>query len=38
MGGVDYYNKDFDWARECIEKEHRNDLTQLMEERAAAGQ
>ena len=38
MGGPDYYNKDFDWARECIEKEHRSDLTQLMEEKAAAGQ
>ena len=38
MGGPDYYNKDFDWAREYIEKEHRSDLTQLMEEQAAAGQ
>ena len=38
MGGPDYYNKDFEWARECIEEEHRSDLTQLMEEQAAAGQ
>ena len=38
MGGPDYYNKDFDWARKYIEKEHRSDLTQLMEEQAAAGQ
>ena len=37
MGGVDYYNKDFDERRESIEREHRSDLTQLMEEQEAAG-
>ena len=37
MGGADYCNKDFYWARERIEREHRSDLTQLMEEQEAAG-
>ena len=37
MGGVDYHNKDFDQARKWIEREHRSDLTQLMEEQEAAG-
>jgi hypothetical protein len=37
MGGVDYHNKDFDETRESIERKHRSDLTQLMEEQEAAG-
>ena len=37
MGGIDYHNKDFEETREWIEREHRSDLTQLMEEQAAAG-
>ena len=37
MGGVDYCNKDFYWGIECIEREHRSDLTQLMEKQEAAG-
>ena len=37
MGGVDYCNKDFYWDIECIEREHRSDLTHLMEEKEAAG-
>ena len=36
MGGIDYHNKDFDEKREWIEREHRSDLTQLMEEQEAA--
>ena len=36
MGGIDYHNKDFDEEREWIEREHRSDLTQLMEEQEAA--
>ena len=36
MGGVDYHNKDFEETREWIEREHRSDLTQLMEEQEAA--
>ena len=37
MGGIDYHNKDFEETREWIEREHRSDLTQLMEEQEAAG-
>ena len=37
MGGADYYNKDFDETREWIKREHRSDLTQLMEQQEAAG-
>ena len=37
MGGLDYYNKDFYLEKEWIEREHRSDLTQLMEEQEAAG-
>ena len=37
MGGVDYHNGDFEETREWIEREHRSDLTQLMEEQEAAG-
>ena len=37
MGGSDYCNKDFYCAREWIEREHRSDLTHLMEEQKAAG-
>ena len=36
MGGVDYHNKDFEETREWIEREHRSDLTKLMEEQKAA--
>ena len=36
MGGVDYHNKDFEETREWIEREHRSDLTKLMEEQEAA--
>ena len=36
MGGIDYHNKDFDEKREWIEREHRSDLTQPMEEQEAA--
>ena len=37
MGGVDYHNGDFEETRESIEREHRSDLTKLMEEQEAAG-
>ena len=37
MGGADYCNKDFYCAREWIDREHRSDLTHLMEEQEAAG-
>ena len=37
MGGSDYCNKDFYCAREWIEREHRSDLTHLMEEQKTAG-
>ena len=37
MGGLDYHNKDFDETREWIEREHRSDLTQLMEQQEAVG-
>ena len=37
MGGVDYHNGDFEETREWIKREHRSDLTQLMEEQEVAG-
>ena len=36
MGGVDYHNGDFEETRESIEREHRSDLTRLMEKQEAA--
>ena len=36
MGGVDYHNGDFEETRELIEREHRSDLTKLMEEQETA--
>ena len=36
MGGVDYHNGDFEETREWIKREHRSDLTHLMEEQEAA--